>query len=267
MSAKSRSTPSARRRHSDVKAAMSPLACEPEPCSDTVQLLGKPLQPLAFSEPALAAAKWLALLLMVIDHANKYLFDGSVGWMYAVGRLSMPLFAFVVGMNLARIDMRHHGRYRRTAMRLAVFGVLATPAFIALNHLPAGWWPLNMMFGLLVAVIAAWLMDRRDSMSRMSAWVVVVWGGALVEFWWPAVGLCLCVWAYQRRPLRALLFGYLSCLGLLWFVNGNFWALAVVPLLVALARWWRWPLPRAQWFFYCFYPLHLCCFWLVQALF
>ena len=218
------------------------------------------LAPLVFSEVSLSAAKWLALVLMVIDHSNKYLFDGSVTWMYALGRVSMPLFAFVLGYNLARPGMRASGAYGRLALRLAAFGALATAPFVAINTLPAGWWPLNMVFTLLVAVVAAWLFDLRRPAATVAACLVLVWGGALVEYWWPAIGLCLCVRAYQRAPSRALVVGFLACLVLLGFVNGNLWALAAVPALAVL-RWWSVALPRAQWFFYVFYPLHLAFFW------
>jgi hypothetical protein len=51
-----------------------------------------------------------------------------------------------------------------------------------------------------------------------------------------------------------------ACLALLFFVNGNFWALGVLPLLAVL-RHWPVALPRAQWAFYGFYPLHLALFW------
>ena len=180
--------------------------------------------------------------------------------MYALGRLSMPLFAFVLGYNLARPGMLARGAYGRLALRLAVFGLLATAPFVAINTLPAGWWPLNMVFTLLVAVVSAWLFDLRRPVSTVAACLVLVWGGALVEYWWPAVGLCLCVWAYQRAPSRALVGGFLVCLALLWVVNGNLWALATVPVLTVL-RWWPVVLPRAQWFFYVFYPLHLAFFW------
>jgi hypothetical protein len=222
------------------------------------------LAPLVLSEASLSAAKWLALTLMVIDHSNKYLFDGSIPWMYALGRISMPLFAFVVGYNLARPGMLANGGYRRLALRLAGFGLLATAPFIAINKLPAGWWPLNMMFTLLVAVLTAWLVDMRKPGATIAACLVLVWGGALGEYWWPAIGLCLCVWAYQRRPSRALIAGFMACLVLLWLVNDNLWALAALPVLFAL-QWWPVVLPRAQWVFYAFYPLHLAVFWLVFA--
>lgn len=224
-------------------------------------------RPLVFSEASLSAAKWLALILMVIDHSNKYLLHESQHWMYVLGRVSMPLFAFVMGYNLARPGMLASGGYRRVAQRLAVFGLLATAPFIALNKLPAGWWPLNMMFTLLVAVVTAWLLDKRTAWSKVLAWPVFVWGGVLGEYMWPAVGLCLCVWAYQRRPSRSLLVGFAACFASLFLLNwllfndGSFWALGVVPVLALLQR-WRVVLPRVRWMFYAFYPAHLALLWL-----
>lgn len=219
------------------------------------------LAPLNFSDASLSAAKWLALLLMVIDHTNKYLFDGSVQWMYALGRISMPLFAFILGYNLARPGMLGNGGYRRLALRLAGFGLLATPPFMALNQLPAGWWPLNMMFTMLVAVLSAWLFDLRRLPTTIAACLAIGWGGGLGEYWWPAVGLSLFVWKYQRHPSKMAIAGFFVCLALLWLINGNLWAMCAVPVLYAL-RWWAIPLPRAPWIFYFFYPVHLAAFWL-----
>ncbi len=91
-------------------------------------------------------------------------------------------------------------------------------------------------------------------------------GCALCEYWWPAVGMCLCVWAYQRRPSRALIAGFVASLVLLWLVNDNLWALATIPVLFGLHRWWSVVLPRAQWVFYVFYPLHLAAFWLILSM-
>ena len=223
------------------------------------------LKPLVFSEAALSGAKWLALALMIVDHSNKYLLHESQHWMYAAGRISMPLFAFVLGYNLARPGMLARGGYRRVALRLAFFGVLATAPFIALNKLPAGWWPLNMMFTLLVAVVTAWLLDMGRFWSSMLAWPFLLWGGGLGEYWWPAVGLCLCVWAYQRQPSKSLVVGFATCLALLYFVNRNHWALAAVPLIALLHR-WKVVLPRAQWVFYGIYPAHLTLFWLYLSM-
>ena len=56
---------------------------------------------LALSPQAISAIKWLALLLMLVDHTNKYVLAESHPWMYAMGRSCAPLFAVVLGYNLA----------------------------------------------------------------------------------------------------------------------------------------------------------------------
>ena len=48
------------------------------------------------------ALKWLALLLMVGDHVNKYLFNGTLPVLFEAGRICAPLFALVFAWNLAR---------------------------------------------------------------------------------------------------------------------------------------------------------------------
>lgn len=217
-------------------------------------------RPLEFSEAALSAAKWLALVLMLVDHTNKYVFDSSQTWMFALGRISMPLFAFVLGYNLARPGMLESGGFRRVAIRMAIFGVVATLPFVVINKLPGGWWPLNMMFTLLVGVFTVWLIEIKKTWSTVLACLVAIWGGALVEYWWPAIGMLLCVWAYRREPSKPLIVGFMVSLAALYFVNGNFWAFAVIPVLAVLQR-WPTLLPRAQWVFYAVYPLHLMAFW------
>ena len=56
---------------------------------------------LELSSGSLEALKWLALLLMTLDHVNKHLMHASVPELFAAGRLALPLFGFVLGYNLA----------------------------------------------------------------------------------------------------------------------------------------------------------------------
>ena len=225
----------------------------------------KPLTSLAFTDATLSSMKWLAVALMVIDHVGKYVFKDAYPWMYAAGRLSMPLFAFVVGYNLARPEMKARGALERMGTRLFFCALLATPAFIALNKLPAGWWPLNMLFTFGVAVATVWALRGRAWWNYAAVPLIFLCGGALVEFWWPAVALVLCVYWFQRSPnWFAASCIFLSLLSL-WVINGNHWALMSIPLIVTLSI-WRLALPRAKWFFYAFYPSHLYALWAIAAL-
>jgi hypothetical protein len=158
----------------------------------------RPLLPrLLIANGTLEALKWLGMVLMTIDHVNKYLFNGTNVVAFAAGRLALPIFAFVLAYNLARPSALAHGVYVRTAVRLFVFGLLTTPPFIALGGLIGGVYPLNIMFTLLVATGVIFLIDSGRPVSAIVAFLV---GGALVEFWWPALGLCVALWRYARSP-------------------------------------------------------------------
>lgn len=70
--------------------------------NNNLVLAGQRAWPLDFSPGALESLKWLALGLMVIDHLNAYLWAWRYPPLYALGRLTFPLFAFVLAYNLAR---------------------------------------------------------------------------------------------------------------------------------------------------------------------
>lgn len=220
---------------------------------------------LVISEASLSALKWIAVVLMVVDHINKFLLGDSQPWMYALGRMAMPLFAAVLGCNLARANSLQSGAYQRMSIRLFLCALLAWIPHAALNKSLLWFWPMNILFTLLLATISAWMLDAGGRWRLVGVISLLLWGGLMVEFWWPAVGLVLFVWAYCRKPNIGFLIGWLACLGALYFINGNHWALAVIPVLWGLS-FWRWELPRMRWFFYAFYPFHLWVIWGVVSL-
>ena len=212
------------------------------------------------TDGTLEALKYLGLVLMTFDHVDKYLFNGTCPAAFAAGRSAMPIFALVLGYNLARPGNLERGVYRRTALRLFVFGLLATPAFIALGGLAADIYPLNIMFTLLMATVVMYLMDRGKELAALFAFGL---GGALVEFWWPAIGLCVAIWLYVRTPTWPRLVLGLMCITSLQMINGNAWALAVLPI-VFLTKDMKLTLNRSRWLFYAYYPLHLTAHWLMR---
>ena len=221
---------------------------------------------LGIANGAIEALKWFALVLMTGDHVNKYLFNGTLPFLFEAGRLAMPLFVFVLAYNLARPGAAEQGAYRRTMIRLALFGVLATPAFVALGSLMAGWFPLNILFTLLVITGVIALADRAragSTVAAVGAILLFLFGGGLVEFWWPAVAFGVASWWYCKRPSwMALLVAVAACYSLSW-INGNLWALAALPLVIGASR-LDLSLPRLCWVFYAYYPLHLVALLLIR---
>lgn len=101
-------------------------------------------------------------MLMAGDHINKYLLHEASGSLYALGRLVMPLFGFVLVAHLARLEAFRNGLHLRVMKRLAVFALLATPAFVQL----VGWWPLNSLATLVLTTLIVWLLEQGGRRMR-----------------------------------------------------------------------------------------------------
>lgn len=201
---------------------------------------------------SLEALKWVALVLMVGDHVNKYLLHEEIGSLYALGRMVMPIFGFVLMHNLCRPAAVAGGVHARVMRRLVIFGVLSTPAFAYL----VGWWPLNILFTLFTATLVVFMWERGGATRRLLACAVFVFGGALVEFWWPAILCCLGAWAFLKRPTAWRLALLAMATGSLAVINGNFAAVIALLLIWGATR-VDIPMPRLRWVFYAFYPAHL----------
>lgn len=214
---------------------------------------------LRFADGSIEGLKWIALLLMTGDHINKYLFNSTLPYLFEAGRLAMPIFVFVLAHNLARPGVDKQKAYARTMIRLGLFGLLAMPAFITLGSLWVGWFPLNIMFTLLVMTAVVALTDKAckgSYVAGLSAALVFLWGGGLVEFWWPAIVFGLACWWYCKKTNWVAVFIALAaCYSMTW-INGNHWAFAAIFVVVCAAH-INLRLPRLRWVFYAYYPAHL----------
>lgn len=203
--------------------------------------------------------KWLAVVSMTIDHVNKYLFNGTLPYMYEIGRVALPLFVFILSYNLARPNIDKMA-YNRILKRLGVFACIATIPFFALGQLYGGWWPLNILFTLfsLTAIIAS--LDDKDYFSAGFAFLVC---GAFVEYWWCALALGVGAWSYIKKPSWFSACITIVALLSLSLINKNMYALTVIPILVLSTKLNIYT-PRIKMFFYVYYPLHLSILFLIR---
>ena len=218
---------------------------------------------LALSSGAIEIIKWLALIAMTLDHANKILFNAQFAWMYNLGRLAMPLFGFVLACNLARPNTLQNHIYGSVVIRTLIIGLAATPFYKAAFH-HAGLGSLNIMFTLGLAACILFLIDK--SMHSHNADLVIITralalaafmlGSLFVEGQHIAVGYVLAAWAYCKVQKVWALLIWMLCTASLYLINGNGWAIAVIPIILLTAR-INFKLPRLKWMFYVYYPLHL----------
>ena len=221
------------------------------------------MKALRVSDGTIAALKWIGLVVMTSDHVNKYLFNATLPGLFEAGRLCLPLFVFVLAYNLARPGTLASGAYLRTLKRLAIFGALASAPFMALGGLLAGWWPLNVLFTLLIVTGTLYRVEQGGPANIAGAVAVFLVGGSSVEYGWPAVVLGVAVWSYSKRPTAAAVAVGLAAIAALWFINRNGWAVAALPLLLVASR-INLRVPRLRWAFYAYYPLHLAALWLIR---
>lgn len=201
------------------------------------------------SSGACELLKWLALASMLVDHVNAAVFDRSLEWATPVGRIAMPVFALVVGYNLARpgVDLQ------KILARLLLFGTLALPAHAWLFSHAFGIWPLNVMFTFAAAVLAVMAIRRRQYLAAVA---IVLACGVLVEYFFIGIGLTVAAWYFFERG--TFYGGVVLSLAIAWLcvLNGNVYALLGVAL-VASAGWWHVRVPRIRWAFWVAYPAHL----------
>jgi uncharacterized membrane protein (UPF0136 family) len=180
-----------------------------------------------------------------------------------VGRVVFPLFAFVFGINLARVlDDPTNGadRLRRMLLRLIVAGVVAQGAYVLLRGY---FWPLNVLFTFaLSALVAACFAGEATPSRKLTGVVLLVAGGLAVEYWWVGVGLTLAALHFARR--RTLPSSYIFCtfLVLLSTLNVRLAPMAAAAVIWALAN-VRWSLPRHPGALHVFYAGHL---WLLVGI-
>ncbi|MGH1472667.1 MAG: TraX family protein [Cellvibrionaceae bacterium] len=209
------------------------------------------------SSGTLEALKWFALIAMAFDHYNKFIYSNELPYIFEIGRTCLPIFAFVIGYKLTLANSLDNGAYIRVMIRLGIFGVLATPAYLGMNPY---WWPLNIMFMFLGAVLSIYLLHLGGKLNITLAVFIFILFGFLVEWWWWGSGLTICAWAYShyKKPIFGILFILVTAS--LVLINQNHFALLALPIIFG-AQYIAISLPRYRWAFYVFYPLHLTIIW------
>jgi hypothetical protein len=213
---------------------------------------------------ALEALKWIAVVAMVLDHANKYVLQREYEWMVSVGRVAFPLFALVLAYKLS-LAADPAGAAWRAARRLLVVGLIATAPFIAAGHIAASWWwPLNVMFTLAAGAAMVSLVERGLPYAALGVFISTGW---LAEFFWPGSLLLLCAYRLFTRPSELWAALAIFAMGGLSLINGSHWAVVgVILFLLAASVPARFQAPRLKWFFYAFYPAHFAVIVAVQRI-
>lgn len=201
----------------------------------------------ALDNAALLALKLIAFALMFGDHLDTMVAGGALGIHPTLGRVVFPIFALVLGLNLARTD-DWLSLLKRTAPRLAAIGVVATPVYGYLM----GWHHWNVLFTLAAGVVAVAFVQRSWWLAAAATVVAAGWS---VDYGALGVLAVLGAWMATRLGLPLVV-------AVVWVsvvvvpVNGSLWSLLAIPLVAAAAQ-VHGDAPRFSWLFWAGYPGHL----------
>ena len=209
-----------------------------------------------------SALKLIAMVAMVIDHVayiflyQKPEYSSSYELMRMVGRISFPVFAFLIVEGY--FHTRNFGQY---AKRLLVFAIFTEIPWQLLNHDGSH----NVLFTLLAGLFVLYLVEHWKGKSTDIISLVIATGAILsyfhTDYDWRGLLLIVLFYLFWEQPVFQAILGipimsfyglagtllafltlntYNGCRG---FIHGQF----------------------GQYLIYLFYPGHLMVLWIIKA--
>lgn len=212
---------------------------------------------LAVSSRSLELLKWIAVVCMLQEHYFRFVVGELPDWSYALGRLTLPLFAFALSVGLTQLTT---DRKWRVFARLAIWGVIAQAATWAVGGYGYG----NVLFIFALATLVVLSLER-GLVIGIAAIGAAITLSLFCEFGPLGVGavLLMCLAQYRRSwEGPCLLIAFL----LIVAANRGDWTpIAALPIVVALSILEVGP-PRIRHAFYWIYALQFPAFAAVRAL-
>lgn len=219
-----------------------------------------PSSPRALGQADLELAKWVAIVTMTIDHYGKIVDPSLYALTNDIGRVTFPLFAWIIGTRLAL----QPALGRAYLQRLVLWALVSQPVYVLVGR---SWHEPNIFATLALGVAAhvairLWQAGSRGhaavALASIAALSAFVDYGLLGVFALPALAALgarsIGAGAWASGPI-----GVLSNLGVWtpYIGPGAPWAVLASPIAWASLKVRR-PLPRLpRNAFYAYYPLHL----------
>ena len=205
-----------------------------------------------------SGVKLIAVVAMLVDHIG-LLFFPEDPLFRVIGRISFPLFAFLVAEGYGRTSNARHYLFR-----LLGFAVISQPAYMLFNYVSDdNLAELNIFFTLSAGLIAIILWNRFPLALSLPGIVLLCALAQVASFDYGAYGIVTVL--VSRLVLTSRVLGIATLLflpeaiTLLRLARGvlslQFFAVLSVPVIALYNGERGLALPRA--FFYWFYPVHL----------
>ncbi len=196
--------------------------------------------------------KFVAMLTMLIDHIG-YLFFPSAIWLRVIGRISFPIFAFLIARGY-----RFTSNKQKYALRLLIFGFVAQIPYA--YFVPGKW---NIMFTLFIGLI---IIELFESKYRPLSFLLLLIGSPFpVSYGIYGLAMILVFHMTYGSDDRTIV-GYITLSVVYYFSSGNtvqaLSVMALIPILLDPVT----SLKVPRYVGYLFYPGHITVLLVIQNL-
>jgi hypothetical protein len=204
-----------------------------------------------FTAGRIESLKWLGLGLMFAEHWMRYVTGALPHWAYLGGRAAFPLFVFALALGLSGAAPATLGR---VLLRTLAWAVVAQAGLWLLEPPPLS---ANVLFTFALGMAAALAVQRLDSAFLLALILAAIGAlGFACEF--GPIGVAFVAGAIllarkEDPPVLAWV-AVALVLAALALPNGSHFALASIPMALAIRQWGP-ELPRVRGAFYRAYAL------------
>lgn len=196
--------------------------------------------------------KWLALLFMTLDHANKILF-GNQTLLYLLGRLAFPLLVVLICYNttVRRVGISLY------LPRLFIMALISQPVFMIVFN--SSWSLFNTFATLTLGITFQPLKRWLDLKTKWSLLIFPLWFAlsCFVDYGPVGVFLIPVMQWFLGNPRCVSGFSLIVFLLAINRFTPESFVVLLLPLILLLVLRFKLTLPRVPYLGYVFYPLHL----------
>ena len=216
--------------------------------------------------------KIIACITMVLDHIKYAIPETECFLTTYFGRFAFPLFAFLLVEGYS-----HTSDLKKYYKRLCIFALISQIPFMMFRTLVGDWKLLNIMFTLLLGLIAITILDKvkRKWISIPLVLTIIALGKFLkVDYGWFGVATVVILYLFRdKKKILPYAFGVLVALYyytmLKWriFETEYFFSAIFAWISVLLMAMYNGKQGRKmKYFFYWFYPVHMIIIYLVSLI-
>lgn len=206
--------------------------------------------------------KLIACITMIFDHI-KYGLPITENFITTyLGRISFPLFAFLITEGYI-----HTSDLKKYTKRLLIFGIISQIPFMLFRILVGEWKMLNIMFTLLIGLIAITIYDReKNKFISITIIIGLILCGEILKVDYGAFGIATVVLMYIFKNKKFLLS---AIYGIIVLIHYAIIFKFIFTLELFLYSFFTW-IPsiiicmyngkqgrKIKYFFYWFYPIHM----------